>query len=151
MKKSVALLDRVSALTLAGASLLATAALAHHSYASFDLEREVTVEGTVTEWNWTNPHSWLYIAVEKPDGSTEEWGIETESVTRLTQNVGGGWSRTVFKPGDKVTAVVHPRVDGGPGGTVVNVRLEDGRLLEMRRNGRPYSAAAEEASRQTGD
>ena len=69
---------------VAGVGLSLTAAvpaLAHHSFAAeFDASKPVTIEGTVKEFRWVNPHSWLHINVTKPDGTVEEWAVEGGAV-----------------------------------------------------------------------
>ena len=77
--------------TVAAALLLAAAipASAHHSAAMFDMAKQVSVQGTVEKWVWANPHSWLYVRVEKTDGTQEIWGCEAGSTGMLAR---GGWN-----------------------------------------------------------
>ena len=95
--------------------VLAAPALSHHSFAMFDSRSEVTLTGTVREFQWTNPHSWLQLQVER-GGATVEYSIELGSPNSMSRR---GWRRTTFKPGDKVTAVINPMRDGSPGGALV--------------------------------
>lgn len=97
------------------ATVAATPALAHHSFAMFDSRSEVTLTGTVREFQWTNPHSWLQLQVER-GGTTIEYSIELGSPNSMSRR---GWRRTTFKPGDRVTAVINPMRDGSPGGALV--------------------------------
>jgi hypothetical protein len=96
-------------------ALAAPPALAHHSFAMFDSRSEVTLTGTVREFQWTNPHSWLQLQIER-GGATVEYSIELGSPNSMSRR---GWRRTTFKPGDRVTAVVNPMRDGSPGGSLV--------------------------------
>ena len=96
-------------------ALAAPPALAHHSFAMFDSRSEVTLTGTVREFQWTNPHSWLQLEVER-GSSTVEYSIELGSPNSMSRR---GWRRTTFKPGDRVTAVVNPMRDGSRGGSLV--------------------------------
>lgn len=102
---------------LALAALLGAAgpALAHHSFAMFDSRSEVTLTGTVREFQWTNPHSWLQLQVQR-GGSIVEYSIELGSPNSMSRR---GWRRTTFKPGDRVTAVINPMRDGSAGGSLV--------------------------------
>jgi hypothetical protein len=101
---------------------------AHHSYAMFDVVHEKTLSGTIREFQWTNPHTWIWIQVPTADGGKEEWGVEGMSPNFLGRR---GWSRETLKPGDKVTIVIHPVKDGSRGGSFLRVTLADGRVLDM--------------------
>ena len=105
---------------------LSTAAIAHHSTAMYDYAKSMTLTGTVTEMQWTNPH--MFIKARAPDaaGKEVEWSIECG-----TPNINArhGWKKTDVKPGDKVVMDIHPMRDGLPGGTLVTVKLPDGRTL----------------------
>jgi hypothetical protein len=110
-----------------GAALLAAApALAHHSFAMFDRQKEITLKGTVKEFQWTNPHSFIQIEVVDPQGASASYSIEMNSPNNLTRQ---GWKSTVLKPGDKVTLVMNPLRDGSRGGLFVSVMLPDGKVL----------------------
>ncbi len=109
-------------------SLLAVAGLvsAHHSGAMFDSTRTQTLVGTVTEFNWVNPHSSFKVEVAGADGKPVVWAVEMNTPQNLVRE---GWKRTSIKTGDKITATVHPLRDGKPGGSYVSVKLADGTLL----------------------
>lgn len=100
---------------LGGALAVAPPVPAHHSFAMFDSAREVTLVGTVREFQWTNPHSWLQLEVGQ-GGNRIEWSIELGSPNSMSRR---GWRRTTFKPGDRVTAVINPMRDGSSGGALV--------------------------------
>src|SRR5579872_7173126 len=74
------------ALIAAAIAGLATPALAHHSAAMFDRDKQVTVQGTVREFQYTNPHSWLLVIVMEPDGKTTEWSFEAEAPSTLLRS-----------------------------------------------------------------
>jgi hypothetical protein len=97
----------------------AGAATAHHSKAFYDLTKEVTVTGTLTEFIWTNPHAWVVIAVKDSNtGEEVEWRLEGGGPYGLANH---GWKRTSLKPGDEIVAAVHPLRDGRPGGEFIRV------------------------------
>ena len=109
------------------AALLATApALAHHSFAMFDRQKEITLKGTVKEFQWTNPHSFIEIEVADGQGVITPYSIEMNSPNNLTRQ---GWKSTALKPGDKVTVVMNPLRDGSKGGLFIRVVLPDGKVL----------------------
>ncbi len=92
--------------------LAATSALAHHSFvASFDEEKPVTLTGTVTKVEWTNPHIWFFIDVENPDGTVTNWGLEMGSPNFLMR---AGWRRDSMKVGDVVDVEGHQARDDTP-------------------------------------
>lgn len=106
---------------------LASSAQAHHSYAMFDQGNRVTITGTVSQFEWTNPHASLFVEVPGTGGGeATEWWIEMSSIGGMAQ---GGWRRDTVKPGDKVTVEIHPLKDGTPGGQFIFVNLPDGRRL----------------------
>ena len=98
--------------------LIAGAALAHHSGTMFDRTRPVAVVGTLTDFRWANPHSWISMAVPDRKGGTDTWVLEGGSVTFMVRN---GWSRTSILNGDKIKAIVAPRRDGTDGGEFMSV------------------------------
>lgn len=104
------------------------AALAHHSFAMFDQTKEVTLKGTVTEFQWTNPHAFIHIQVTGADGKPEVWEIELNSPNNLKRQ---GWKSTSVKTGDKVTLMTNPLRDmsAHKGGLFIAVTLEDGSVL----------------------
>ena len=101
---------------------------AHHSFAPFNLTSEKTIVGTIKQFDWTNPHTWIWIDVPNEKGGVDTWGVEGMSPNYLARR---GWSRTTFKPGDKATIVVRPMKDGSPGGMFVRATLANGRELRF--------------------
>ena len=99
---------------------LAGPAAAHHAFAMFDANREVMLDGTVKEFQWTNPHTWVQLLVKDPAGKEVEWSIEGSSPNNLARF---GWSRNSLKSGDHVQAVVHPLKDGSIGGSLVKITV----------------------------
>ena len=121
MRASLLFLSAFAAATLLGAA----PASAHHSFAMFDQTKRVTLVGTVKEFQWTNPHSWIQVNVTG-GGTAGEWSVEA-----LSPNVLGrqGWKRNTLKPGDKVTVVINPLRDNSKGGNLISVTLADGTTL----------------------
>ncbi|MEJ1965088.1 MAG: DUF6152 family protein [Gammaproteobacteria bacterium] len=103
-----------------------TPAFVHHSGAMFDREKTITVTGTVTEFNWTNPHASFRVDVPNDKGQTESWAIEMNSPNNLVHI---GWKRSSIKAGDKVTVKINPLRDGRPGGLYIGITLADGKYL----------------------
>ena len=112
---------------LALTATLAVPAAAHHSFAMFDMTKNQTVIGTVTEFRWTNPHAWLHLDVPGAGGATDSWAIEMTSPNNLLK---AGWRRSSLKLGDKATVTFHPLVNGKKGGSLNNVTLPGGQVLE---------------------
>jgi len=111
----------LGALVLTGAP-----ALAHHSFAMFDGDKVLTLEGTVREFQWTNPHTWTQLQVTNAQGVVEEWAIEGASLNALARQ---GWKRTSLKAGDKVSMKIHPLKSGEKGGSFMSATLPDGSTL----------------------
>ena len=116
------------ALGLAGIAfaLSAMPALAHHSFAMFDAEKKITLEGTVKEFQWTNPHSWILMTVNNDKGQAEQWAIEMGGPAGLARQ---GWVPKTLTPGMKVKTVIHPLRDGNNGGQFMAITLPDGTLM----------------------
>ena len=98
----------------------AAAASAHHSFASFDGAKNLPLTGTVKEFQWTNPHSWIQLMVTDESGKQIEWSIEGGSPNALARQ---GWKRTSLKAGDTAEIIVHPMKDGSPGGSLMSVKV----------------------------
>jgi hypothetical protein len=101
-------------LTLAAAAMFARPVVAHHSGAMFDDKKEVTLTGTVKEFQYTNPHSWLLVDVKGGDGKVTTWGFEAEGPSTLLR---AGIRARDFTPGTVVTITGHPMRDGRPAAT----------------------------------
>jgi hypothetical protein len=111
---------------LATAMLLALPVLAHHSFTMFDATKVITITGTVTDFQWTNPHAYIEIDVPDESGAIKHWAIEMGSPSILQQS---GWKFSNLKKGDKTTLVINPLKDGRPGGFLNTATLPDGRVL----------------------
>jgi hypothetical protein len=113
------------------AGMLATRAQGHHSIASFDHQSPITLSGTVKDFKYTNPHTWIYLMVPDGQGGESEWELEGGAVNFIVRE---GWTSKTVVPGMKVKLLIAPRLDGGHGGWWM-------RLLEI--NGQPFSPAAQ--------
>ncbi len=122
------LTDTTMRLGLAVTLALAGAAggSAHHSFAMFDTQTTIRLEGTVTEFQWTNPHAYIEVDVAGDDGETRHWTIELGSPSILMQS---GWKYNDIRPGMEISATLNPLRDGQPGGLLGRVTLPDGREL----------------------
>jgi hypothetical protein len=97
------------------------AAFAHHSGAMFDDQKTIALQGVISEFNWTNPHSSIKIEV---DGVV--WAVEMNSPGNLIRE---GWKRTSLKAGEKITVEIYPLKDGSPGGSFIEITRADGSKL----------------------
>jgi hypothetical protein len=105
---------------------LAVPASAHHSFAMFDAKKTSVMDGTVTEFQFTNPHSWLEVDVTAT-GAKQHWSLEMNNLVGLRRV---GWRAKTLKPGDKVKVTMHPLRDGSSGGQLVSVTLPDGSFFD---------------------
>ena len=113
-----------------------TAATAHHSAAMFDHSKTVTLHGTVKNFQFTNPHSWLIVTVTGTDGNSVDWGFEAEGPSTLLH---AGILPKSFRPGDKVTVTANPMRDGRPAGALNSVVMADGSVYSTRPGAPPAS------------
>ena len=108
---------------LLGLAATAYPVAAHHSTTMFDRDKTIPLAGTVKELHWTNPHVAIFIENTAAQGAAPGlWVIELTSPGNLVRS---GWTRTIIKPGDKVTADVHPLRDGSKGGALRKITLVD--------------------------
>ena len=117
------------ALIVIMAVLVPSPAFAHHSRAMFDQTKQITLVGTVKDFQWTNPHCWIQVLVPDPNnaqGAPVEWGVEMGAPVELMRK---GWKPASLNPGDKVTIVINPLRDGQTGGLVVSVTGPDGKII----------------------
>jgi uncharacterized protein DUF6152 len=125
-------LKAVSLIAIAVAAFTAPA-IAHHSFAMFDDQKTVTLQGTVKEFEWVNPHSWLRITVsDEKTGKAAVWALELSSPSRL---VTMGMHADSVKPGDVVSVTFHPMKDGTRGGQFMQATLPGGKQI-IRANAR---------------
>lgn len=113
------------ALSLMGL-LGARMAAAHHSFASFEMGKTMTLTGTVHAFEWTNPHSWIWLDVADGKGGTVTWGLEGAAPGELTRE---GWSKRAVNAGDKISVDIHPLKNGQNGGSFSVVTFADGHVL----------------------
>jgi hypothetical protein len=99
---------------------------AHHSFTMFDMTKRITLTGTVTSFEWTNPHSYIEIDVPDEKGTVKHWSIELGSPSILMQS---GWKFSTLKAGEKLTIVINPLKSGQNGGFLSQANLPDGRVL----------------------
>ena len=121
-------------LALAGLLPLAAPALAHHSFAMFDQRKVMTLEGTVAEFQWTNPHA--FIELDAKGG--RHWSIELNSPNNLKRQ---GWNRASLKPGDRIAVRIAPLRNGKSGGLFLDLTKTDGTVLDsgLPKNGTPVN------------
>jgi hypothetical protein len=100
---------------------------AHHGLAAFDTTHTVKMEGTVTDFQWINPHAYIYADLKDDKGKVANWKLEMGSLGMLTRF--GGWTPTTVKRGDHVTVQGFRAKDGTPYMSLGKIILPDGRSL----------------------
>jgi Family of unknown function (DUF6152) len=117
-------------LLLASAALVVTggAVLAHHSFAMFDQEHPMEVTGTVKDYKYTSPHTFIILDIKDKDGSVESWNLEGGSPSALARD---GWTNKSLKPGDELQLTIDPLRSGAPGGSwnVNKIKFKDGKPI----------------------
>ncbi len=106
--------------------LVAGSVLAHHSPVMFDRSKKQTINGTVKEFVWTNPHASIQVEVKNAQGVSEVWGVEMNSPNNLVKQ---GWKSTLLKGGDRVSVVGNPLRAGEHGLLFLSIKLPDGKVL----------------------
>ena len=107
----------------AAAPLAAGLATAHHASSMFDTKNVAYRTGTVSRFEFVNPHAWVHVMLADANGETRMWSFEAGSIAQLTSL---GWTADSFKPGDEVEIGFHPMMDGSRGGQFMNAVLADG-------------------------
>jgi len=121
---------KLFAVSITTLALLAVAlpSYGHHGASMFDMEHLITVKGTVTSFEWINPHSMIYADVKDDKGNVQKWAIETRGgPNALTR---AGWSKETLKPGDEVTFTGHPAKNGTSSMRLAKVTLANGKEME---------------------
>jgi hypothetical protein len=122
-------------LVLLAAVAMAAPLAAHHGRgASFDMKKQVTLKGTVSQVKWQNPHVLIFIDVPDEAGRVATWAFENSNVHTLATQ---GYSRNTLKFGQPITAIVNPAANGEPLGIIVKIVLEDGKVIMSRERGNP--------------
>lgn len=103
---------------------------AHHSMAMFDQSSEVMIEGTVRQFQWSNPHAYIQLVVEDDAGNPVEWSLELGSPVYLYAR---GWRPRTLRPGSEVRVKINPLRNGTPGGAVLDVTDMDGNAIGSNR------------------
>ena len=116
---------KILALAAIALAVHSFSASAHHSFAMFDPEREVTLQGIVKEFQWTSPHAWIILAVDK-NGRLQQWAIQMNGPSGLARQ---GWQPKTLTPGMPVTMTIRPLRDGTNGGQFMEVTLPDGTVM----------------------
>ena len=106
-------------------ALLAAPLLAHHSFAMFEMTKDVTYEGTVVEYRWENPHTHIIVKVES-GSNAGTWDVEGGSTAIMGRQ---GWNRALYKAGDQIKVVGHPMRDGSKGGSFMRAVKANGVVL----------------------
>jgi len=108
------------------ASLIALSATAHHSPAVFDRTKEVKLVGSVKEFRWSNPHSFIELDVRNEKGESDTWAVEMNPPNYLVK---AGWTSKTVKPGDNVTVMINPLRTNEKVGKFVSITLQGGQVL----------------------
>jgi Family of unknown function (DUF6152) len=120
---------QLTALLASGALIaMGGAVLAHHSFAMFDQENPVELDGVVQEFKFTSPHTFIIFVAKQQDGTTETWSLEGGAPSALVRD---GWSSKTLKPGDELKLTIQPLRSGAPGGSwaVGKTKFKDGRAI----------------------
>ncbi|HET9833103.1 MAG TPA: DUF6152 family protein [Vicinamibacterales bacterium] len=117
---------RFGVLVIAAVVMTAATLSAHHSFAAFDMSEVKTITGVVSRFDWTNPHTFIWVDVTNDKGVVESWAIEGMSPNYLGRR---GWSKNSVKPGDKITVTVRPLKEGKTGGMFIRAQIGDRVLM----------------------
>ena len=118
----------------AGLLAVSVSVFAHHGVAGYDMTKTVTLHGTVTKFDWSNPHIVVHMDAKNANGEVQNWTIELAAPTHMSRI---GWTKNVMKTGDEIIADVHPAQNGAPVGISGTVTFQlkivvNGQTLPMR-------------------
>src|SRR5262245_41524285 len=116
----------LTSLALAAVLLSARPAQSHHSNVLYEVTKVVTVTGVVKEFQWVNPHTWLYLTIDDGKGGKTEWKVEGRAPGILRR---AGWNKTSLPPGETVTVDMSPAKDGSHVGIIARITKADGTIL----------------------
>jgi hypothetical protein len=107
--------------------VIASPALAHHSFAMYDHTKTITLKGSVTKFQWSNPHAYIELDVPDSKGAVKHYALECTSINMMQR---AGWRSNMIKFGDQVKAVMAPLLSGQSAGLLLEITLPDGKTLE---------------------
>ena len=102
------------------------AASAHHSFGFYDMAKSSEIQGEVSQFEWANPHCWLFVAVSAPNGQPVSYGFEMRSPGEMIR---AGWKKNSIKVGDKITVSFRPMRDGSHAGLMTSVKDASGAFV----------------------
>ncbi len=112
------------------AALCGTSAAAHHGSAAYHTDREVTVRGRVTAWQWTQPHTGVVVTATRPGGGEDRWEREGPPLSWARQR---GWSTDTLRQGETVEVVAYPSRSDARGGLIKRIVRSNGEVLPVSR------------------
>ena len=117
-----------AATTIAALTAACGTAMAHHSFAMFASESPVEIAGTVVEFKYTSPHSFILVEVKGKEGTSAVWNLEGPSPSILARD---GMSAKTLKPGDELVLTIDPLRSGAPGGawSLIRTKFKDGKPI----------------------
>jgi hypothetical protein len=121
---------------LAGVLFASGAAMAHHGVAGYDLNKTITLHGTVTKFDWSNPHVVVYLDAKNGAGEMQNWTIEFAAPVHMVR---AGWSKNSMKTGDDIVIDTHPSRNGAPVGISSTITF----ILKVVVNGQQLPGRAE--------
>ncbi len=125
LSENAMLKTKLAAIAGLAAAADASVAVAHHSYAAFDLKKSITIVGAVRAFEMINPHSFLWVTV-KADGGDQTWALEGGGVAAIQR---AGLTKSALKIGDPITVDLHPLRDGRTGGQLIRMKLANGKTI----------------------
>ena len=116
----------IAALVFSTMAIFIPVAIAHHSGVEFDTTKTVELNGTIKEFQFKNPHTWIQVMVPNSKGEAVEWSLEWGSPNALGRD---GIRPATFPVGAKVTVRINPMKNGSPGGQFIGAKLEGGKTI----------------------
>ena len=104
----------------------AGAAFAHHSFGFYDMTKSAEIDGVVSQFEWANPHCWLFVVVPVPDGPAVTYGFEMRSPGEMLR---GGWKKNSIKVGDRIKVSFRPMRDGAHAGLLTSAKDASGAFI----------------------